>query len=465
MFRKSARGLFDLLMAALAVSTLMTTTPLGELIGRGVRYSLGIPSKPTSLLSFFGSPGSQASVAALAAPETASLVSTVARAFGADPSVLKGFALASGADPSSPDLPMKLTPSGRELLVARGASESELSTGSGRLRAVSKALSDLTKELGSADAALCALVLGLQPVQYAAERVKAERQEPTLEAIASHLSPGSRDPVNQTVGLALQLATAYDLAWPVPRTLRVGSKFGMRVDPISRASALHNGVDIGMPVGTPIWSAGRGVIKRSGEDGMNGRYLVVDHGRGISSSYCHNSELLASRGSKVGKGETIANSGNTGRSTGPHLHYVVAIAGVAVDPLALFAESDRALVSVAVPAAPPEPPKTPVPAPTPTKVTPTPAKLTPGKAAPAPVPAKAGAATKKLGATPAKAAPAAKPVSTEPPSAASAGATVAPPEPAPAPAEPAAPPPEQQPPAAEPAPAKTEPTELPTGTE
>ncbi|MGC4122772.1 MAG: M23 family metallopeptidase [Myxococcales bacterium] len=436
MFRKSAFGLFDLLMATLAVSTLMTTTPLGELIGRAARYSFGIPSKSTSLLSFFGSPESKASIAALAAPETASLVSTVARAFGADPSVLKGFALASGADPNTPDLPMRLTTQGRELLVARGATESELSNGSGRLRAVSKTLSDLTKELGSADAALCALVVGLQPVQYAAERVRAERQEPTLEAIASHLSPGSRQQVNQTVGLALQLATAYDLAWPVARSLKVGSKFGMRMDPISKASSFHNGVDIGMAEGTPIGSAGRGVIKRSGEDGMNGRFLVVDHGRGITTSYCHNSELLASRGSKVDRLATIAHSGNTGRSTGPHLHYVVAIEGVAVDPLALFTEGDRALTATSVPMAPSEP-KAPAPTPTPVpKATPVPAKAKPAPTKPAPTPAKAGAAKKPS--TPAKASEAAKPAPAEP--------ATAPSETVVEPAPPATPAPAQTPP-------------------
>lgn len=464
MFRKSAFGLFDLLMTALAVSTLMTTTPLGELIGRGVKYSLGIKSRQTSLLAFFGNPESKASVAALAAPETASLVSTVARAFGADPAVLKGFALASGADPNTPDLPMRLTDSGRALLVARGASEPELSSGSGRLKAVSKALADLTKDLGSADAALCALVLGLQPVQYAAERVRAERRDPTLEAIAAHLSPGLRAQVNQTVGFALQLATAYDLAWPVPRSLKVGSKFGMRVDPIYKNTAFHNGVDIGMPVGTPVWTAGRGVIKRSGEDGLNGRFLVVDHGRGISTSYCHNSELLVSRGSKVAKGDTIANSGNTGKSTGPHLHYVVAIDGVAVDPLALFAEGEKALTQTPVPA--PEPPKAPTPsvapAPTAAKATPAPAKATAKPSAA--TPAKAGASPKKQGTTPAKAAAAAKPASSVP-AAAPAAEPVAPVEPAPTAAESATavPPAEPAPAPPEPVPAKVE--SAPAGSE
>ena len=347
MFRKSARGLFDFLMASLAIVTLLTTTPTGELIGRGARWALGIKGKQRDLISFFGT-SEKPGPAAFTAPEPTSLVASIARAYGAAPAMLKGFAIASAADPAAPELAMDLTAAGRDLLRARGASEADLATSSGRLRAVSQAITDLTRDLGSPDAALTALVLGLEPVRYAVERVRAERGDLTLEAIAPHLPPSSRSRANQVVGLALALSTLYDLSWPVPRDTRIGSRFGMRVDPISGAQALHNGVDLSVPSGTPIAATGDGVVARAGEDGVNGKFIVISHGRGITTGYCHNSELLVARGAKIARGTIITHSGNTGRSTGAHLHYTVAIEGVAVDPMALFSDSERNVIAARV---------------------------------------------------------------------------------------------------------------------
>ena len=104
------------------------------------------------------------------------------------------------------------------------------------------------------------------------------------------------------------LATAYDLSWPVPRDTRIGSRFGRRVDPISGIEALHNGVDLSVASGTPIASAGEGQVRRASEDGVNGKFLIIDHGRGVTTGYCHNSELLVARGAKAGARD---NEGNT----------------------------------------------------------------------------------------------------------------------------------------------------------
>jgi murein DD-endopeptidase MepM/ murein hydrolase activator NlpD len=350
MFRKSARGLFDLLLAAMAAATLMTTTPTGELIGRGLCWAhsrLGghaVACSQRNLISYFGDPDKPA-VVGFTAAEPNSLLASVAREHGTAPSMLKGFALASAADPGAKELAMDVTPAGKELLAARGASPEDLGSAPGRLRAVSQAITDLSRDLGSPDAALCALVLGLAPVQYAVERVRAERGAPTLEALSVHLPPGSRAQVTQTVGLALAFSTLYELAWPVPRDTHIASRFGSRVDPISGARTVHTGVDLSVPTGTKVFSTGDGKVKRAGEDDVNGRFVVIDHGRGISSCYCHNSELRVARGVAITRGENITLSGNTGRSTGPHLHYQVAIDGVPIDPLAIFAQSERPLLT------------------------------------------------------------------------------------------------------------------------
>jgi murein DD-endopeptidase MepM/ murein hydrolase activator NlpD len=75
------------------------------------------------------------------------------------------------------------------------------------------------------------------------------------------------------------------------------------------------------------------VVRRASSDELNGRVILIDHGRGVATVYCHNDELLVRVGEKVEKGQAIARSGNSGRSTGPHLHYQLDLAGQAVDPL------------------------------------------------------------------------------------------------------------------------------------
>ncbi|MCT4565605.1 MAG: peptidoglycan DD-metalloendopeptidase family protein [Maledivibacter sp.] len=94
----------------------------------------------------------------------------------------------------------------------------------------------------------------------------------------------------------------------------------------------HTGIDIGLPIGTPVKAADGGKVVFSGTKGGYGKCIIVDHGANIKTLYAHNSKLLVKKGAKVFKGQTIANSGNTGRSTGPHLHFEVRKNGTPVNP-------------------------------------------------------------------------------------------------------------------------------------
>ena len=333
MFRKRARSLLDLCMASCAISAVVTATPAGELARRAARWTLGRGGPDVALTTFFGPEGTLAPGSAPLPQHGA--FAAIARGFGTEPALLRAFALASAAEPSSPEVTMDLTAAGRSLLVERGASEAELSTAKGRLRAVGAALGSLGVELGSPDAALCALVLGPTEVRWATERARAERAPLTLEALSRHLSPSSRRRAQRVVGEALTFATALELSWPVPRTTPLTSLFGSRVDPLTGQATRHLGIDLAVAQATPIAAAGDGLVQRAGEDGVNGKFLVLDHGHGVTSAYCHASALLAARGERVARGQRIARSGNTGRSTGPHLHYQIAFSGTPVDPLAL----------------------------------------------------------------------------------------------------------------------------------
>jgi len=151
------------------------------------------------------------------------------------------------------------------------------------------------------------------------------------EAHRAYLPLRDRQRGDRVVGRILALGTALDLTWPVASPHRVTSPWGVRHHPVLKTRKFHNGVDLGVPIGTPILAAQGGVV-RTGEDGVSGRYVVIDHGHGVRTSYCHLDAVHVSRGQRVEPGERIGLSGNTGRSTGPHLHFVVRIGRKTVDP-------------------------------------------------------------------------------------------------------------------------------------
>ena len=184
----------------------------------------------------------------------------------------------------------------------------------------------------SEEARLTAVFAGRIPARYAQDRVSAEGGSPTLEQLARQLPPGFED-AKVAASQALALTTAFGLAWPVPENTRVASPFGYRIHPTLGYRKLHTGVDLSVPQGTEVHVVEEGVVRRASEDAVNGRVLIIDHGRGVSTAYCHNSELLVKVGQRVKRGELIAHSGNTGRSTGPHLHYQLELASQPVDPL------------------------------------------------------------------------------------------------------------------------------------
>jgi len=101
----------------------------------------------------------------------------------------------------------------------------------------------------------------------------------------------------------------------------------------------HEGIDIAGPRGTPVVAPGDGVVTFTGYKGGYGKTIVVDHGYGISTLYGHCSMLYVEEGQRVKRGGLIAAIGNTGRSTGPHLHYEVRVDGVPIDPMLYLASN------------------------------------------------------------------------------------------------------------------------------
>jgi len=123
-----------------------------------------------------------------------------------------------------------------------------------------------------------------------------------------------------------------DIGW-------LSSRYGMRQDPYTGKQAFHRGIDFSLPVGTEVRVTAAGKVAKVEKQRGLGLLVKVDHGGGITTVYAHLHEVLVERGQTVRRGEVIAKSGNTGRSTGPHLHYEVHVRGRSVNPIGYILDS------------------------------------------------------------------------------------------------------------------------------
>lgn len=120
-----------------------------------------------------------------------------------------------------------------------------------------------------------------------------------------------------------------------PVTGRISSKFGTRIHPVTGKKSYHNGVDIAVPIGTKVIAPADGVVIDRWDHAKGGKCLAIDCG-GIRFGFAHLSKRLVLAGDKVKAGQEIAETGNTGASTGPHLHFTVKVEELWVDPCKFF---------------------------------------------------------------------------------------------------------------------------------
>ncbi|PKN12255.1 MAG: peptidase M23 [Deltaproteobacteria bacterium HGW-Deltaproteobacteria-4] len=110
------------------------------------------------------------------------------------------------------------------------------------------------------------------------------------------------------------------------------SNFGIRNSPFSGKRTMHEGIDIAARIGTPVYATAAGIVSRAQIENGYGKLIVIDHGYGYKTYYGHNSKLVVKVGQRVKRGDLISASGNTGTSTGPHVHYEVRLNGVPLNP-------------------------------------------------------------------------------------------------------------------------------------
>lgn len=161
--------------------------------------------------------------------------------------------------------------------------------------------------------------------QLKAEEQEAKRIESQIKALlAQSQKSGSTTSVTPS---------ASGFIWPCPASKYVTSPFGKRYHPITGTYTMHNGIDIGGPNGCNIVASKSGTVIVSEYSSSYGHYIVINHGGGQTTTYAHLSTRLVSVGASVTQGQVIGKEGSTGWSTGPHLHFEVAINGVRYNPL------------------------------------------------------------------------------------------------------------------------------------
>jgi len=152
---------------------------------------------------------------------------------------------------------------------------------------------------------------------------------PTPEELRANAILGGLDRMN------LYRIAAFKLpfAMPVKGSFRWTSGFGYRKDPKGYGTRMHEGTDMAGAYGTPIFATGDGVVVHAGWDGAYGRLVKIRHDFGIETRYAHLSQIRVDVGQRVSRGDRIGDMGNSGRSTGTHLHYEVRLGGGAVNPM------------------------------------------------------------------------------------------------------------------------------------
>ena len=330
MFVRRDRGFLDLCVALLLLWAAAYHTPVGALARYAAAQIVGAHVQGRPLLAYYSDGLYDAQVATEIIPPVA-----------VGPGLTPTEALGQGLFVAWSQLPDADRVAGRALAHAHQVPAAKLDSLAGGPLALAHLCQRTSAELSAPeDAGVLALFVGQDAAEFAVSRARDERGSLTLESLVRQLPPRQVSAA-LPASRALMLGTAYGLAWPVADSAPMTSPFGYRLHPTLGVRKLHAGVDLSVPPGTPVHSVGAGVVRRSSEDGINGRIVVVDHGHGVTSAYCHNSELLVAVGERVAGGQRIALSGSTGRSTGPHVHYQLQLHDQPVDPLLFHGHRTR----------------------------------------------------------------------------------------------------------------------------
>ena len=187
-------------------------------------------------------------------------------------------------------------------------------------------INKLTKPQGDQQGGVGGPAVALDPVDGLAslqQQIDDLRREVDLRRVSQEELQGFLNDQRSLLG-------SRPAGWPVRGW--VTSTFGVRRDPFDGERRMHEGLDIATRTGTPVLATAAGIVREVGTEPGYGKLVVIDHGYGFSTAYGHNSRILVKVGQRVRRGDVVATAGNTGRSSGPHVHYEVRLNGAPVNP-------------------------------------------------------------------------------------------------------------------------------------
>lgn len=174
-------------------------------------------------------------------------------------------------------------------------------------------------------------ILSALDITPAAQTINSEETSQNKGGPFTKVSTNSLENLLLKVDHDLQTIRPIPLGYPV-KAKRISSGFGRRIDPINNQSGFHDGIDLSGAMGSEIKATADGKVIERGHNSTYGWYIKIDHGNDFMTMYAHNSKITARKGTEVKRGDVIALLGNTGRSTGPHLHYEVRHKGRPINP-------------------------------------------------------------------------------------------------------------------------------------
>lgn len=243
----------------------------------------------------------------------------------------------------------RLREQNNEIVLKYEALQEKIANSTDKLNKIKVRDQNVYRAIFSADSADFSFVaLGNDPARYTAVGYGRYSTLMTdswtmLEAMARqvYVQSMSLDEIETLAMTKDQMTESVPAIWPIDRNQVRGAigAFGLRVHPIYRSIRRHDGIDFAGKIGTPIYATGNGRIMTHKNESGYGKQILVDHGFGYKTRYAHLNRIDVLPGEYVKRGQKIGELGNTGRSTGPHLHYEVILRNTPVNPINYFSRN------------------------------------------------------------------------------------------------------------------------------